>query len=802
MGNEETETENNPIYKTLSLNLASMFRDFSIHPIQLFCDKLTFIIPLSLISMKKHLLLLLCFGAVGVHAQSVEKQPLQVTNTQENIVADGNLDESAWQNALSIQEFYEISPGIENKPSAVPVTAKLLYSKTHLYFSIQVTEAPSALQANLGNRDTQFSDDFGMLMLDTYNTQSFAYLIGATPKNVQLDGRKTNSGNDDVGFNVLYESGAKITETGYQLEFAIPFSSLRFPDAAKQTWRFSFFVNRPRDVRYQVASIPLDHNNSCFLCQWSTLEGIEGIQAPRLPIEIVPALVGANNAIREGGGLSAENLNFKALDPSLTLKYPLSSSSTAELTLNPDFSQIEADAAQIDINNPFALFFEEHRPFFQEGAELFNTWIDQVYTRSINNPAVAGKFVGRYGNTSIGYIGALDENSPIVVPFEEFSRTYKGGKSISNILRVRQSIGKQGSYVGGILTDRRFTEENGGSGSSVGVDALYRINPTYQIELNFVGSATQEAQNLTLSNNLQGVVFDGHTGVFDGESFTGWGSYISLERNSSNWWADLDYAVSSPTLRLDNGSLFQNGRKKNSMSIGYNFYYKDKALKQYSPKAFIGAERDFNNTIKDVYLYSGHNFSLTNQTSVSLGILAFSNEKYRDVQFNGMQRIEVGAESQLNKRLVIGLGGAYGESIYRSGLKMGVTKSFDLAFSYKPIPTLSFEPEFRFQDLYDKETDEKFFSGYILRNRFNWQITQPLSLRLINEYNSFGKSMQFQPLIGYQLNPLSIFYLGANWNYSQSDAANKEYLLQNELAESFTAESRSIFFKFQYLFRV
>ena len=752
--------------------------------------------------MKAFLLLLLLPFCVLAQNNVPIPSDIHMPKIEEDIVPDGELNEPAWQKATLTNQFYEIAPSVENPTSPVPIEVKTMYNQNYLYVSMKITDDPKSIRANLGNRDTGFSDDFGMIMIDTYNTQSFAYLVGATAKNVQLDGRKTTGGNDDIGFNLLFDSGAKITETGYNLEFAIPFSSLRFPEAQQQKWRMSFVIIRPRDNRYQISNTPLDRNNSCFLCQWVAVNGISDIKAARLPIEVVPALVGSQQAFRNNNGLEAEKIKIESFDPSVTVKYPLNSSATAELTLNPDFSQIEADASRIDVNNTFSLFFEERRPFFQEGSELFSMWIDQVYTRSINNPLLAGKFIGRYGNTSVGYIGAFDENSPVVVPFEEFSRTYRGGKSVSNILRLRQSFGKQGSYVGALITDRRFAEGSKATGSSVGFDALIRLNQTYQIEAQVVGSHTQESLDSNISANLAGVNFDGHTGIFDGESFTGWGTYLSFERNSKAWWADIDLNYTSPTLRLDNGALFQNARKKNSISLGYNFYFKDKSINEFEPFLSLGTERDFKNQLKDIYLYSGLNANFKKQTNSNIGILWFSNEFYRGKQFNGMQRIEASVNRQINKKLALGLGTAYGESIFRSGLALGKGKSFNIGIDYNPTAKFLLSPEFNYQDLKDEVTGNEFFSGFIARNKMSWQFSKPLSIRIINEYNSFAKGISFQPLLTYQVNPLSVFYIGANWDYSKPENQNKYAIWKMQQEDPFLAQSRSLFFKFQYLFSV
>ena len=161
--------------------------------------------------------------------------------------------------------------------------------------------------------------------------------------------------------------------------------------------------------------------------------------------------------------------------------------------------------AQIDVNSTFALFFPERRPFFQEGADLFNTEIQTVYTRSINDPIVANKLTGRFGATNVAYIGARDNTSPLMLPFEESSSLLSAGKSVSNILRVQHNF-PDNSYIGALVTDRRLDE--GGAGSTIGIDGTLRFWKNYRLEGQFVVSRTAEPDDAGLSEGFEDFTFD------------------------------------------------------------------------------------------------------------------------------------------------------------------------------------------------------------------------------------------------------------------------------------------------------
>ncbi len=336
------------------------------------------------------------------------------------ITLDGELDEPAWKHAIVVTRFSELWPGDRTEPP-IDMEARLTYDDKNLYVAFKVYDDPSRIRRTLADRDNIWQDDYVAILIDTYGDNSWAYFLASNALGVQGDSRIVNGGDEDESFNIVYDTEAKITDFGYQVEMSIPFRSLRFPDGERRSWNVNFWVTHPRDSRRQYTWAAIDRNNSCMLCQSGQISGFENI-SPGKNFEFLPALVGGQSAALLDGdnpnsGFEASAIN---VEPSLGIKYAFNSNLIADATLNPDFSQVEADVAQIDVNEPFALFFPERRPFFQEGSDLYETPIQVVYTRSINAPAVAGKLTGRFGRTGAGYLGAEDSDSPIVLPFEEF----------------------------------------------------------------------------------------------------------------------------------------------------------------------------------------------------------------------------------------------------------------------------------------------------------------------------------------------------------------------------------------------
>jgi hypothetical protein len=420
---------------------------------------------------------------------------LVIPRAEAGIDLDGFMNEAAWADAGVARNFAETFPGEKTKPP-IGIEVRALYDDTNLYLFYTIEDDPGAIRFHMSDRDAIWQDDYVGLILDPNKDGSTQYFIASNPLGIQGDTRISRD-NEDVTFDVIFFTAAQLTDTGYQVEFAIPFRSLRFPAVEVQSWGATFWITHPRSSRNTYSWAAMDRDNPCQSCQLGSLNGISGVVAGK-NLEVLPSFTTTHfGALADGQDPQSLFDNAKVqVEPSLNVKYGITSDLTADLTVNPDFSQIEADAAQIDVNSTFALFFPEQRPFFQEGADLFDTWLQTVYTRSINDPILATKLTGRFGRTSVGYIGGRDNTTTLLLPFEEGSSVVPdAGKSISNIVRIQHNLPGD-SFLGAVATDRRL--DDGGSGSTFAVDGLVRFAKNYQFEGQFAGSRTVEANSAEL----------------------------------------------------------------------------------------------------------------------------------------------------------------------------------------------------------------------------------------------------------------------------------------------------------------
>jgi len=712
------------------------------------------------------------------------------------IDVDGRIQEPAWAQAARVSGFTEIQPGDQTVPD-VCTDVFVGYDDHHLYVAFRAHDPDRAsIRASLRNRDEIFADDWVGIIMDPYGDATQAYEIFANPYGIQGDLLMSSTGGEDVGFDLVYQSEGRITDEGYQVEMAIPFSSLRFPSAPVQEWNLTFIRTRPRASRQQFSWASVDRDDPCLMCQLGTLTGMEGVR-PSTNFDVIPALVGTQSADLVDADAPRSGLDDHRLtmEPSVNLRYNFTPSFSAEATVNPDFSQVESDAVRIDVNETFALSYPERRPFFQEGSELFETWIDVVYTRSINAPIAAAKTTGRVGRTSVAYLSALDEKTPMLLPFEEQSATLEVGQSASNVLRARRTFGEN-SFVGATVTDQRYLDV-GGAGSVASVDAKIQFWKNYRLETQWAVSRVHEPTQPSLSDEVEVETFDrgAHTGALDGEQFLGTGAFVSVDRNARHWNVDLAYEHNSPTFRTPNGFERSNDFRRVRLWQGYQFYFdNDGFVERVRPGMFVMTEQNFAGVGKETEGEIQLQARLKRQTYV-WGEVGYRRERFNGVLFPDLSGWSVGVNSNFSDPVRFGANVNGGRDIFRGDVPQeGRSRSVSVWGTLQPVSRLTIEPEANYARMRDVETDSTFFEGYVLRAKTSVQVTRELSLRLITQYNHFSGDIDLEPLLSYEINPFSVFYVGTTHDY--------DVLNPSSQPDSVVQTRRQFFFKFQYLFRI
>jgi hypothetical protein len=730
--------------------------------------------------------------------QPVFHPTLEVGKAAGTIKIDGKLDDPGWETAGFASNFVERSPGDNTEPE-VKTEAFITYDEDNLYVAFVCYDDPSAIRATMCQRDQFNGDDAVCLLIDTYGDASWAYEFFVNPYGIQKDRLWTRLGGEgggyeDLGYDLIWESAAQMTDSGYQVELAIPFASIRFPNEDMQRWKVDFWRNRPRESFKQYSWAANDRNEQCWPCQWGTIEGIGNVHSGK-GIEILPTVLtyqSGSVSDYSDPALPFENNDLKG-ELSLGGKYSISSGVTVEAAFNPDFSQIEADATQIDVNSTIALFYPERRPFFQEGSDIFRTLFNSFYSRMINDPQFTVKLTGRMGSNSIGFLSALDENTPYMIPLEERTLVINSGRSTANVLRGSRAFGDN-SMLGIFVSDRRF--EGGGSGTVAAFDGYLRLSKNYNIVGQFIGTHTKEPDDTSLTSGLEGFDFDNgkHTAIFDDESYYGSAFITRLNRDARNWNFFIDYNQVNPTYRTEVGYDPWVDYRNFTVWSGYNIYPKSGIFERITPQLHIFRRWNFdgvrrleennlgiNGNIKVAQTHFGANFSK-------------NYEFWGGVEFDNLWMMHFDLGGRPSDQFGYDLNFSYGRSIARHELVKGDETSLYASVILKPVDRLVIEPTLNFSQSHRIDTGEELFYGYITRTRIQYQANRRLSFRLVVQYNDFGQSWDIDPLLTYRVSSFSVLYVGSTYDYLNIDSVPGN-------DPRWKMASRQFFMKLQYLFQ-
>lgn len=473
------------------------------------------------------------------------------------VTVDGHLDDAAWQRPATLPIAFEVSPA-ENVPAPARTEVWIAFDERALYFAFRAHDPePGEIRARFVDRDTADDQDFVGVILDTFDDAQRGYELFVNPLGVQMDLVLDDvAGSEDGSWDTLWRSAGRLTGDGYEVEIELPFSSLRFPRGeAPMTWGLDAVRVRPRASRALYAASPRQRGRNCSLCQFAKLEGVR-VPPARRDVELVPTLTGDRTDRREPEADGGWHDGETGVEPGLTARWGITPDWTAVATLNPDFSQVEADVEQLAVNEQFALFYPEKRPFFLEGADLFATQLGVVYTRNVADPDWGGKLVGKQAGNAFGVVVASDALTNILLPGREGSELVTvAGPSTAGIARWRRNLGRDSS-VGLLATGRRG--ERGYSNGLAGFDALLRFGESLALRFEGFGSETRDPAELA-----------GAAGV---DPTSGWAVRTALDYSTRDWFFESGVTGSSDGFRADLGFVPQVGVWAGYLRGGRNWY--------------------------------------------------------------------------------------------------------------------------------------------------------------------------------------------------------------------------------------
>jgi hypothetical protein len=807
--------------------------------------------------------------AFGVNAQTTatppaalvlpaeKSQPITIPKFDKPPTIDGKLDEEIWQKAVVLKDFYQIQPG-DNVPPSKPTEVLIGYDPKFLYIAFKATDEPDKVRATVAKRDNIFQDDYVGFMLDTFNDKRKAFEVFFNPLGIQGDGIITEGRGEDFSVDLLMESKGIVHETGFNVEIAIPFKSLRFEAGKGKLWGAHFFRRIKRFENELDSWMPFSRSIDSNLSQAGHLTGLEGISLERT-IELIPSLTVSQNSrfVRsfealdraiDPGRIVNEPFRF---DAGLTAKFIPSSAVTVDLAINPDFAQVEADQLVVTANQRFPIFFSEKRPFFLEGIDIFQTPITAVHTRSIVDPDVAVKTTGKVGRNTFGLMVASD-NGPGNLSADDRGalnscidlRSVNPGTVCNNerfvdknayvgVLRLKRDVGKENS-LGMLATSYNFIEKHN---QVLGLDGRFRLDKQTTVSFQTLG---------TTSRNF---FFDPNDGVTRYRTGNGFGYTGSYNVSGRNWGWEIYGEGFTQDYRADVGFVQRTNSNFNSGSIRYNSDPNPKKkIISYHIHSFTHVDYDWQgrtytwesenlvelqlprNSWIGTWWEPGyervfdHEFGATreakpcNPFAVANKCTFFGESNERS---SAKQHLSFYAGSQYSKKIQFnaqvthrwghfdfdfGNGNKY-PRVSPAALLLGQNApldpgrgnllQFNGSITYQPTNELRTSFSINSQRLRRYDTGLVAYRVNILTARGTYQFTKATFARLILDYNTLSSRLRSQALFGWTPSPGTAFYAGYN------DDLNYDSLhpFTRQIVPGFRRSERTFFIKMSYLIR-
>jgi uncharacterized protein DUF5916/cellulose/xylan binding protein with CBM9 domain len=708
----------------------------------------------------------------------------RVTRADGPIRVDAVLDEATWAKAEKFELAYETFPG-DNLPARAKTSAQVAFDGENLYVAFHAEDPePGKIRAHLSDRDKAFSDDFVGIVLDTFNDERRGFEFFVNPLGVQMDLSINDvGGGEDETWDALWNAAGRITPSGYFVEMAIPFTSLRFPRAAgERTWGMDLLRVYPRGQRYIHRTQRQDRNRNCYLCQVSKLAGLQGI-TPGRNIELDPTLTAERSDFREdfpSGQLEEGDIE---VEPGLTARWGMTPNLTLNAAINPDFSQVEADVAQLDVNTQFALFFPEKRPLFLEGADFFETPLSAVYTRTVADPEWALKLTGKEGKSALGFFVSRDNLTNLIIPGSQGSAlTSFDEKNTSGVLRYRYDIGKS-STLGAIYAGRDGDDY---SNHVAGADAYFRVTPRDTVQAQLLGSRTRYPEAIVTD-------FEQPAGEFEDAAF-----YFDYRHSTRNWFWRAGYTDIGEDFRADSGFLPQVGYRRPIIGMERTWWG---GKEDWYSRFFVGG--DWDRTIEQ----TGQELEEEWEGYVGVGgplqSFGFLGGGYRDVFFNGVQFqghkfVNFFFEIRPVGDFYFGIDGSFGDRVDFANTREGDRLLLIPQIRWNLGRHVKFELDHTYETL--DVQGGRLFTANLTQLRVIYQFDIRTFVRAILQYTDISRATALydddvdpkterlfsQLLLAYKINPQTVFFIG----YSDTRLGDERIDLKQE--------NRTLFVKLGY----
>ncbi|MDT7542246.1 MAG: hypothetical protein QOE33_2150 [Acidobacteriota bacterium] len=808
-------------------------------------------------------------GTITLPAE--KSSPIRIPRFEKAPVIDGKLDDEVWKQAAVFKDFYQVQPG-DDTPASKPSEAYIGYDSKFLYLAFKAYDDPAQVRARIAKRDAIFDDDYIGVYLDTYNDKRKAIEFFFNPLGVQADAVRTEGSGEDFSIDFVHESKGLMTTDGYTVEAAIPFKSLRYTAGKSQLWGLHVFRKIQRFNAELDSWMPLSREVTGTLNQEGSITGFEGISTEH-NFELVPSLTVSETGRRARTFapvtlgqpiplLPGRTLNGPVkLDPGLTVKYGITPTITLDAALNPDFAQVEADATVVTVNQRFPIFFEEKRPFFLEGKEVFQTPITVVHTRAIVDPDYALKLTGKQGKNTFGLLFASDnapgnysedelnerrlavisEPDPVLrqikqTSFQNFFDKFVGKNATIGVVRVKRDVGKESS-LGFIATTYNFPDRYN---DVAGLDGRFKLDPKtvvsfqllgtrshrpfYNPEINRsvdrLGDAAGYSWNFDHGERHFGVNASGEGYTHDYRADVGFTTRTNTNvfRLNPRWNSEpkpksaiisyranpsLDYSTDfqGRSQRWDVQPMFgMNLQRQTFLTFGFRRAYERLIEEEFGPKR-MPARVDASGNLLPAQTGAFFGPDSERSTNKKSFIAVIDTQPAKKYYFF----------AQIIRDLHVfdfdfGAGDKF-PRVSPAALKFGQSAQLDpgagnlwniqTTFVYQPSNALRTSLDYTKQQLVRNDTHLTAFDENIITSRTTYQFTRFLAARARIDYETLDSNLRGQFLVAWTPNPGTAFYVGYNDDMTRGGFNP----FTGDLEPGFRRNGRTFFVKMSYLIR-
>jgi hypothetical protein len=711
---------------------------------------------------------------------------IAIRSAVSDIDVDGYVDEPAWDDATPISLDYEWLPG-DNVQPPVDTIALVTYDDSYIYVGFKAYDPnPSQIRAHIMDRDaiaTFSQDDHITVMIDPFNDQRRGFQFRVNPLGVQADALWSEIDIiEDFSWDIIWDSAGHINSKGYEVEMAIPLNQIRFPRSeGEQTWGVMLSRSYPRSNRHRMSANMRDRNQTCLLCQVNKIKGFQNIE-PGWNFELDPTLTMTRTDVRPdfpSGGLEPET---EDIEPGITARWSITPNTSLNAAINPDFSQVEADAAQLAINERFALFFPEKRPFFLEGVDFFSTPLNAVFTRTVVNPKWGAKVTGKEGKNAYGVFLTRDRVNNLVLPSnQESSSAFLNQEITGSVFRYRRDIGNA-STLGVIYAGREGESYHNRVG---GVDGFIRLSPSNEIRFQFLRSDTFYPEEVVADTGGE-------------REHRGSGIDARYRHQSRNWAGQVEYEGLAPGFRADSGFIPRVDVRTVRSNLNRTFWGEPEDwYVQFNAGGSFEYTENFDGQLTDREFRVFGNFMGPMQSFFEAGY-SRRTELFSDVVYEGLPQLDLFFQAQPSGAIRLAVGGVFGRTVDISNNRQAGIFQFFPSLELKLGRRINVQLDHTLQRLDDDGPE--IFTANLSEARLFYHFNLRTFVRAIFQYRHITRNPELyareveptteqlftQFLFSYKLNPQTVVFVG----YSDTALGFEDL--------SLTRASRTFFVKLGY----